>query len=144
MTVAASVGATPTWQSVDFDEYVSLPHEMMPNLVAQSHFGFSVLRNDLGVCLKSVATTKTAEFLSVGRPVFINSEQGDFQELFDSYNIGVVTSDSDDESVKHYVDRMFSLLSSADTAEKCHKLAAENFSLEDGVSKLLRIYKELD
>jgi glycosyltransferase involved in cell wall biosynthesis len=143
VTVAASVGATPTWQSVDFDEYISLPHEMMPHLVAQSHFGFSILRNDLGVCLKSVATTKTAEFLSVGRPVFINSAQGDFQELFDSYDVGVITSDSDDESVKVYVDKMFSLLSSADTAEKCHQLAVENFSLEDGVSKLLGIYREL-
>ena len=144
LTVAASLGATESWQDLQYDDYVSVPHSEMPGLIANSHLGFSIWKNSLGICLKSVASTKTAEFLAMGRPVFINSEQGDFQELFDSYDIGVVTSDSDDQSVKVYVDRMFSLLSSTDTAEKCHKLAAENFSLEDGVSKLLRIYKELD
>jgi glycosyltransferase involved in cell wall biosynthesis len=80
----------------------------------------------------------------MGRPVFINSKQGDFKDLFDFYGIGVVTDESDDESVKIYVDEMFSLLASSDTIEKCHRLAADNFSLEDGVIKLLKIYKELD
>lgn len=144
VTVAASHGATESWQDIPYDEYLSVPHSEMPGLIANSHLGFSIWKNSLGICLKSVASTKTAEFLAMGRPVFINSEQGDFRELFDSYDIGVVTSDSDDESVKVYVDRMFSLLSSKDTAENCHKLAAENFSLEDGVSKLLKIYRELD
>ena len=51
---------------------------------------------------------------------------------------------SDDESVKNYVDEMLALLNNVETIEKCHRLAADNFSLADGVIKLLEIYKELD
>jgi glycosyltransferase involved in cell wall biosynthesis len=144
VTVAASLGATASWEDIPYDEYVSVPHDEMPNLIAKSHCGFSIWHNDLGVCLKSVASTKTAEFLSMGRPVFINSNQGDFKELFDKYEIGVVTDANDDKSVKKYVDEMLGLLKNAETSEKCQRLAADNFSLEEGVAKLLEIYKELD
>ena len=144
VTVAASLGATASWADIPYDEYLSVPHDKMPDLIAKSHFGFSIWHNDLGVCLKSVASTKTAEFLSMGRPVFINSRQGDFKELFDNYEIGVVTDASDDKSVKKYVDEMLVLLKNAETNEKCRRLAADNFSLEEGVAKLLEMYKELD
>lgn len=144
VTVAASLGATASWADIPYDEYLSVPHDEMPSLIAKSHFGFSIWHNDLGVCLKSVASTKTAEFLSMGRPVFINSKQGDFRDLFGMYEIGVVTDASDDESVKKYVDEMLALLKNPETGEKCHRLAADHFSLADGVNKLLEVYKELD
>lgn len=144
ITVAASIGATSSWKDIPYDDYLSVPHSKMPELVAQSHLGFSILRNDLGVCLKSVASTKTAEFLSSGRPIFVNSNQGDFKMLFDSYGIGVVTDSDDETSVIRYVDEMINLLSDKDTADKCRKLAEANFSLDDGVAKLLEIYSELD
>jgi glycosyltransferase involved in cell wall biosynthesis len=144
ITVAASIGATSSWKDIPYDEYISVPHEKMPELVAQSHLGFSILRNDLGVCLKSVASTKTAEFLSSGRPTFINSNQGDFKKLFDAYEIGVVTEGSDERSVARYVDEMIELLKDKETPDKCRKVAEENFSLDDGVAKLLQIYVELD
>jgi glycosyltransferase involved in cell wall biosynthesis len=144
ITVAASIGATSSWEEIPYDDYVSMPHEKMPELVSKSHLGFSILRNDLGVCLKSVASTKTAEFLSSGRPTFINSNQGDFKKLFDAYEIGVVTEGCDDKSVIRYVDEMIDLLTDKETPDKCRKVAEENFSLDDGVAKLLEIYVELD
>jgi len=144
ITVAASIGATSSWKDIPYDDYLSVPHKKMPELIAKSHLGFSILRNDLGVCLKSVASTKTAEFLSSGRPIFVNSNQGDFKRFFDSYEIGVVTDGDDHKSVTRYVDEMISLLSDKQTADKCRKLAEANFSLDDGVTKLLEIYSDFD
>jgi glycosyltransferase involved in cell wall biosynthesis len=144
ITVAASIGATSSWKDIPYDEYLSVPHKKMPELIANSHLGFSILKNDLGVCLKSVASTKTAEFLSSGRPLFVNSNQGDFKRLFDYYEIGVVTDGDDQKSVTRYVNEMISLLSDKETPGKCRKVAEDNFSLDDGVAKLLKIYKELD
>ena len=144
ITVAASIGATSSWRDVPYDEYISVPHENMPELIAKSHLGFSILRNDLGVSLKSVASTKTAEFLSSGRPTFVNSNQGDFKKLFDAYEIGVVTEGWDEKSVSGYVDEMINLLADMATPDKCRRVAEENFSLDDGITKLLKIYSELD
>lgn len=144
VTVAASLGATDSWKLVDYDRYVSVTHDEMPNLIAESHIGFSIWKNDLGVCLKSVASTKTAEFLATGRPVFINSEQGDFRSLFDKYNIGVITEFGDDESVGIYADQMLSQLSNSDIPLRCRSLAQDYFSLNRGVERLIEVYSEFD
>jgi len=144
VTVAASLGATSSWNSIPYDEYLSVPHGQMIGLIENSHCGFSIWKNDLGVCLRSVASTKTAEFLAMGRPVFINSKQGDFQDLFKDYNIGVVTDSQDDASVSRYVDQMYSLLRNPSTTDNCRKLAVENFSLDEGVANLLKLYSSLD
>ena len=144
VTVAASLGATSSWNSIRYDEYLSVPHDKMNELIEKSHCGFSIWKNDLGICLRSVASTKTAEFLAMGRPVFINSKQGDFEELFNRYDIGVVTDKQDDQSVLAYVDKMLGLLLNPNMPTNCRKLAEENFSLDSGVSKLLELYSSLD
>ena len=144
VTVAASLGATSSWNSIHYDEYLSVPHDQMNELIEKSHCGFSIWKNDLGICLRSVASTKTAEFLAMGRPVFINSKQGDFQELFNKYSIGVVTNEQDDQSVTRYVDEMLELLLNPSTSDNCRNLAVENFSLDSGVAKLLELYLSLD
>ena len=144
VTVAASLGATSSWNSIRYDEYLSVPHDQMNELIEKSHCGFSIWKNDLGICLRSVASTKTAEFLAIGRPVFINSKQGDFKELFNKYNIGVVTNEQDDQSVTGYVDEMLELLLNPNTPDNCRNLATDNFSLDSGVAKLLELYLSLD
>lgn len=144
VTVAASLGATESWKLVNYDSYVSVSHNEMPSLVAKSHVGFSIWNNQLGICLKSVASTKTAEFLATGRPVFINSQQGDFKELFSKFELGVVTDSNDDVSVEKYVQEIMSLLIDREMPTRCRDLANEYFSLEKGVTHLVEIYSELD
>jgi len=144
VTVAASSGATESWKSVNYDSYVSVSHNEMPNLVAKSHVGFSIWNNQLGICLKSVASTKTAEFLATGRPVFVNSQQGDFKEIFSKCDLGVVTDSNDDKSVKKYVQEILLLLVDREMPTRCRNLAEEYFSLDKGVMHLIEIYSELD
>lgn len=144
VTIAASLGATSSWKSIPFDKYLSVPHDEMSSLIENSHCGFSIWKNDLGLSLRSVASTKTAEFLAMGRPVFINSKQGDFERLFNDYKIGVITDERDDASVSKYVDEMFTLLLDSNTPSKCRKLAEDNFSLDEGVADLLELYTSLD
>jgi hypothetical protein len=47
VTIAASLGATPSWKSIPFDEYLSVPHDEMSALIKNSHCGFSIWKNDL-------------------------------------------------------------------------------------------------
>ena len=143
VTIAASKGATNHWKQVDYDFIVSLTHEEMPRLIQDHDLGFSIWRNDLGVCLTSVASTKTAEFLACGRPVVINSLQGDFGALISEYGAGVVTSSGSEIDIDEYVDKIIELVRDKDTATRCRELATTEFNLDNAVSDLIQIYKKL-
>ena len=117
----------------------------MPNLIKEFDLGVSLWRNDLGVCLTSVASTKTAEFLASGRPVLINSNQGDLGAIIAKYSIGVVTDGDSELEIESYCDEILRLTRDPKLFERCQKMInEEEYSLESGISKLLSIYRELD
>lgn len=66
VTIALSLGHTDKWQELYFDEVVRLEFSEMPKAVAESTIGFAILKNNLGVALKGVSSTKVAEFLATG------------------------------------------------------------------------------
>ena len=140
VTVAASSGATVAWQDLDYDEVVSVRHADMPRLIQEHDVGMSIWKNDLGICLTSVASTKTAEFLACGRPVFVNSRQGDFGPLLTSGNAGVVTESSTEEAIRDHVAKLFNLLDDGGAAHRCRLVAEKYFNLDVGISRLLEIY----
>lgn len=140
VTVAASKGATPAWASIDFDFAISVPHEEMPRLVAESDLGMSIWKNDLGVCLSSVASTKTAEFLASGRPIIINSRQGDFGNLVSQNSVGIATDGSSESEIKLYVEELLTLLADPELSRRCRELAEKDFSLEIAVRRLVELY----
>jgi glycosyltransferase involved in cell wall biosynthesis len=143
VTIAASQGATEYWKQVDYDNVVSVAHDEMPSLIQEHDLGFSVWRNNLGISLTSVASTKTAEFLASGRPVVINSLQGDFGTLIEKYNAGVVTSFENDIDIERYAKKIISLVRDETTAMRCRELALNEFNLELGVRDLLKLYEKM-
>lgn len=144
VTIATANGSTDSWHELDFDIVLSLGHLEMPGLIQNHDCGMSLWKNDLGVCLTSVASTKTAEFLACGRPVFVNSLQGDFGQLIREYDCGVVTDSSSNEDVVAYAKKMFDLLDDASTANKCRCLAENHFNLESGIRDLQQLYESVD
>ena len=140
VTIATSNGSTNAWESFDFDELVSVPHDEMPRLVAESDLGMSIWKNDLGVCLSSVASTKSAEFLATGRPIFINTLQGDLGSYVAENSVGVATDGSSEIEIESYVNHMLKLLKDPELGARCRSVAVNHFSLNEGVENLLKIY----
>jgi glycosyltransferase involved in cell wall biosynthesis len=143
VTIAASQGATEYWKLVQYDSVVSVAHHEMPTLIREHDLGFSIWRNDLGISLTSVASTKTAEFLACGRPVVINSLQGDFGRLIREHNAGVVTISEADSDIERYAQKIISLIDDEATPLRCRELALKEFNLNLGVSNLIELYKEM-
>lgn len=143
VTIATSQGSTELWRQVNYDSVVSAQHSEMPKLIQEHDLGFSIWKNDLGVCLTSVASTKTAEFLACGRPVVINSLQGDFGLLVRERNAGVVTFSNSALEIEEYVKAILGLLKDDKTPQRCRELAVQEFNLEKGILNLLKIYQAL-
>jgi glycosyltransferase involved in cell wall biosynthesis len=140
VTIATSSGATKAWESLDFDALVSVPHDEMPSLVAENDLGMTMWKNDLGICLSSVASTKAAEFLACGRPIFVNSLQGDLGNLVTGNAVGVTTYGSTEAEIDVYIDEILTLLNDPELAARCRRVAEENFSLNTAIERLLEIY----
>ena len=143
MTVALGSGYTDLWELIDYDTVVKKSFAEMPSLIAESNLGMSIWRESLGISLKSVASTKTAEFLSVGRPVFVNFSQGDLGSLLLNSKVGVSVLARDPESIRKYVDQMTIILEDEFSVDNCRKLATDLFSLADGLKVLESLYESL-
>jgi glycosyltransferase involved in cell wall biosynthesis len=143
LTVATSLGSTDLWRGLNYDEVISVPHEEMPELIARHDIGVSVWKNDLGVCLSSVASTKTAEFLACGRPVIINQLQGDFGTMIGANRTGVVTSGDSEEEVSRYALEILNLLGERNSAARCRSISENELSLELGIKALIQIYNRV-
>ena len=143
VTIATSKGATNAWESIKFDARVSVPYLDMPSLIAENDLGMSIWKNNLGVCLSSVASTKAAEFLACGRPIFVNSLQGDLGELVSTNRVGVTTRGSTDAEIEAYVEEMLILLKDPGLSARCRQVAEEIFGLNHAVERLTKIYDSL-
>ena len=141
VTVALGQGHDDAWRQLNkVDSVVSLPHFAMPDLIARHKVGLAIWKNSLGVCLTSVAATKFAEFLAVGRPVIVNFNQGDIGKIVESNNIGVSTKEIDSESINFYTDRILSLLEEPDLTARCRMVAERDFNLNSASDILAAIY----
>lgn len=143
VTVALGSGYTDLWKLIDYDLVVKKSFAEMPDLIAESNLGMSIWKESLGISLKSVASTKTAEFLSVGRPIFVNLSQGDLGSLLLNSKVGVSVLARDSESIKKYVDQMTIILDDEYSVDICRKLAVDLFSLADGLKVLESLYESL-
>ena len=143
VTVCTSRGSTNLWEKIDYDEIISADYVDMPQVIAKSDIGMSIWRENLGICLKSVASTKVAEFLAVGRPIIVNHSQGDLKSIVGQNGVGVVTSGVTDVEVDHYVEELWHILLEKGIEERCRLIALEQFNLDLAIDKLKRIYLDL-
>ena len=143
ITIATSLGSTDLWKKINYDLVTSVLHNEMPNLIQEHDIGVSIWKNDLGISLASVASTKTAEFLACGRPIIINSLQGDFGTIVGNEKSGVVTQGSSPSEIHDYANKILELIDDERTVSRCRNLAVREFNLDMAVVKLIHMYQEI-
>jgi glycosyltransferase involved in cell wall biosynthesis len=123
------------------DIKVNLSHDEMPNLIASSHFGVAILQESDTASLAASMPTKIAEFLSIGRPVVMNTGIGDFDQIFAKRNAGLTFDSKNDLS--EVVNELIDLLNNQDTPSECRKIAEEYFDVSIGAQKYIEIYTKI-
>ena len=118
-----------------------LSYDQMPSIIAESSYGMAVCKNDLGPSLAAAMPTKIAEFLSVGRPVVLNSNLGDVKtELIDA-NVGVMLNDESD--IPSAARKLLTLLEDETTPKRCRTVAENTFALKHATETYTEIYREI-
>lgn len=118
-----------------------LTYDQMPLIITESSYGIAVCKNDLGPSLAAAMPTKIAEFLSVGRPVVLNSSLGDVKtELIDA-NVGVMLNDESD--IPSAARKLLTLLEDENTPKRCRVVAENIFSLKYATQTYIEIYQEI-
>lgn len=114
----------------------------MSAIIPNFAFGIAICDSTAGPSLKGAVPTKIAEFLACGRPVIVNRELGDFDELLSSFKAGVLIS-SKEGGARAAAKEMYELLQDPDTPIRCRQLAEAIFSLEKGVDEYMSVYQKL-
>jgi glycosyltransferase involved in cell wall biosynthesis len=122
----------------------SVPFAEMPGRVQASHAGLSICRTDDSAAIAGALPTKIAEFLATGRPVVVNAGLGDMDTLLARHRCGVVLRDNSREGLDDAAHRLSALVEDDLTPKRCRAAAIEHFDLDEGVTKLLEVYRSVE
>ena len=138
----ARAGESPaTRLGVGEDSVVSASHSQMPNLVANSHFGMAICKEDDIESLAAAVPTKIGEFLASGRPVIVSRGIGDMEDILRGSNAGIIVSR--DESLSQIGEQISSLVGAPGVEEQCRALALEHFDMGKAVTSYSKIYSKM-
>lgn len=85
--------------------------------------------------------TKVAEFLSVGRPVLVNSLLGDVKELLIKNNVAVILDSESD--IPKAARQLIDLISDPSMPSRSRKVAEEHLSLNYATQQYLSVYRSI-
>lgn len=121
----------------------SLPHDEIPNALESVDIGFFFIPPKYAKIASS--PTKMGEMLSAGIPIVTGHSIGDVDQLVDQYRVGFVVQQFNPEAYNKAIQHVLALYQQDKNAlaERCLSLANDYFSLEKGVEKYLKIYREL-
>ncbi len=122
--------------NVGEDLIISATYVNMPKIIADSHFGIAICKEDIGESLSASSPTKIGEFLSVGRPVIVSAGLGDLDNLLARYNAGVVLSRNN----LNIWDNLIDLITDSETVSNCRRLAEDEYNMEVAIQKYMKLY----
>ena len=138
----ARAGESPdTRLGVGEDLVISATHSQMPKLVADSHFGMAICKEDNLESLAAAVPTKIGEFLASGRPVIVSKGIGDMELLLSSSKTGITVGHSD--SLSNLGEQISGLISDPAIEERCRALAMEHFDMDKAIATYSRIYSQM-
>ena len=138
----ARAGESPTERlGVGEDLIISASHSEMPKLVADSHFGIAICKQDNFDSLAAAVPTKIGEFLASGRPVIVSNGIGDLDRMLTITRTGVVINHSD--SLETISSQIRTLISDPKTPDRCRELAMQHFDMEKSVDRYVEIYDRM-
>ena len=123
------------------DVIVSATHSEMPKLVAESHFGIAICKQDNLESLAAAVPTKIGEFLASGRPVIVSNGIGDLDQMLTNSRTGIVINHRD--SLETIAEQIILLLSDPETPNRCREQAMQHFDMDKSVDKYLKIYDRM-
>ena len=133
-------------QKLDVDtdriDITSSLYSKMPQKLSTGSAGFMILKD----CLSrlGVYSTKTAEFLSMGKPIVINGGHKDKDRLLKTTRTGIIIAKMNYDGCRRAVEDLDRLLQDAELAARCRKTAVEHLSLVKGVASYKNVYKEVE
>lgn len=121
------------------DNVCELQRSQLVPFMHLSSVGLSICRNYDDQSMLAAAPTKLAEFLSVGRPIVVNTQLGDFEYLIHTYDIGIVIRPDGD--MDSYALKLISLLNDPFLPYRCRKVAEMYFNIEEGINRYIELYQ---
>ena len=91
---------------------------------------------------KASSPTKQAEAMSMGIPIICNTGIGDTDKIINETKTGCVIQEFSDIAFDEVIKNIDHLLSIS--PDEIHNIAAQKFSLESGIEKYYKVYKNLD
>jgi len=122
-------------------ELTSAQHEDIPAHMARMHAGIFFIKPVFSK--QASAPTKLAEFLGCGIPCIGNTGIGDMATVLEGEAVGVALSSFDEAAVTAGLVSLLALTEQADTSSRCVAAAHKHFSLDEGVRRYDRVYREL-
>jgi hypothetical protein len=113
----------------------------MPGLVAKSHFGIAICKQDDLKTLSAAVPTKIGEFLASGRPMLISKGIGDLDRMLGSNRAGIIIGHNDE--LDGIALQLMDLIFDVDTPTRCRELSMREFNMTSAVRKYLSVYKKL-
>lgn len=95
-----------------------------------------------GVAKLGSCPTRMGEVLACGIPVVVNAGVGDVEAIVRDYAVGVIADDASAASMRQAATALVELLSDSGLADRCRRAAEEVFSLDLGVERYDRIYRD--
>ena len=125
----------------DCIELTEAQHRNMPDLIRRMNSGIFFIRPVFSK--QASAPTKLAEFLGCGIPCLGNAGVGDMAEVLEGEDVGCVVRSFDKQSMTAEINKLIVLALAPTTLERCVLAAQKNFSLDDGVERYKKIYRQI-
>ena len=111
----------------------------VPYLIALSKFSMFFIKP--AYSKKASSPTKLAEILGMGIPVICNANVGDVENIVLSGNVGFVVKEFTKIAYENAINQMIDFLPA--DQDRISKFANKYASLEDGITKYIRVYNEI-
>lgn len=119
----------------------NVPYQRMPESIASGDAGIIFSRPSWAN--KARCPTKLAEFLASGVPVVMSRGIGDTEALIQRERVGVVVEEFTESAYEKALGALRDLLSEGDLKGRCRQVAERYFSLQEGVTRYQRVYRQL-
>jgi glycosyltransferase involved in cell wall biosynthesis len=118
-----------------------VPHERIPDTLAQCHAGVHFLAQ--GLSEHAGSPTKFGEYWAAGLPIVTTPKVGDSEEIIQRERVGVIVRSHDDEGHRRAIDELLALLADPDLAQPCRRAAEAHYSLDSACRDQVALYRNL-
>jgi glycosyltransferase involved in cell wall biosynthesis len=119
----------------------SVSHAAVPEELQAHDAGLFFLSN--GISEHGCSPTKVGEYWACGLPVVTTANVSDLDEIIARDRVGVIIREHSEPAYTVAVRQLQELFIDPDLRTRCRRAAEENYSLEAGCERQLRLYQQL-